>query len=66
MDAIEEIINIPILLERLNKVVAAGRVPDVIQEIIIQSRIEFNYAAQDEVGEEDDADLIAALEDDDA
>lgn len=63
MDAIEEIINIPILLERLNVVAAAGNVPAVMEEIIVQSRVEFNYVAQDEVEAEEEEELIAGLED---
>jgi hypothetical protein len=49
MDALEEIINIPVLLERLGDVVSKGNVVGVMDEIIRQSRVEFNYAALDEV-----------------
>lgn len=43
MDAIEEIINIPILLENLDQVVAAGKINKVMEEVILQSKVEFNY-----------------------
>jgi hypothetical protein len=62
LDAIEEIINIPILLDRLNTVLHAGNVPLIMEEIITQSRVEFNYAAQDELEAEEDADLLASLD----
>lgn len=63
MDAIEEIINIPILMKRLGDVEAAGKVQKVMDEIITQSRVEFNYAAQDDLEAEEEADLLAALDD---
>jgi hypothetical protein len=62
MDAIEEIINIPRLLDRLNGIVAAGKIYEVMSEIINQSRVEFNYIAQDEMEEEEEADFLQALE----
>jgi hypothetical protein len=43
MDAIEEIINIPILVQNLEEVVVAGNIKSVIEEIILQSKVEFNY-----------------------
>ncbi len=43
MDAIEEIINIPMLIENLQSVIESGRITDVMQEIILQSKVEFNY-----------------------
>ena len=46
MKAIEEIINIPILLEFLYKVIKAGRIRLVMDEIVVQSKVEFHY--QDE------------------
>ncbi|HZL37193.1 MAG TPA: hypothetical protein VFC78_17870 [Tepidisphaeraceae bacterium] len=48
MECIEEIINIPILLEKFQEVVTAGRLGDVISEITIQSKVEFNYPHADE------------------
>ncbi len=43
MDCIEEIINIPVLLERFDEIADAGKSGPVIEEILLQSRIEFNY-----------------------
>lgn len=43
MECIEEIINIPTLLERFQTVVKDGRMNAVIDEIVLQSKVEFNY-----------------------
>ncbi len=43
MSAIEEIINIPMLLEIFDEVVKNGHIQDVLDEIIIWSKVEFNY-----------------------
>ena len=43
MNCIEEIINIPVLEEYLNHVINQGKLHKVIQEIIIQSKVEFNF-----------------------
>lgn len=43
IDAIEEIINIPKLLQCLRQVIDSGRVTDVMNEILQQSKVEFNY-----------------------
>lgn len=48
MDCIEEIINIPILIERLNEVIKKGALETVLTEIILQSRVEFNYEEEDD------------------
>ncbi len=42
MDCIEEIINIPTLLERFEAILVDGRLSGVIQEIVVQSCLEFN------------------------
>ena len=44
MGCIEEIINIPILMARLQEVVEAGYLNTVIDEIVKHSRVEFNLA----------------------
>jgi len=46
MKAIEEIINIPFLLKCMHKVIKARRIRLVMDEIVVQSKVEFNY--QDE------------------
>lgn len=43
MDCIEEIINLPVLQERLKEGTAEGYLRDILDEIIVQSKIEFNY-----------------------
>jgi hypothetical protein len=42
MDCIEEVINIPVLMERFDSVVKGGGLPDVVSEIVRQSKVEFN------------------------
>ena len=43
MDCIEEIINIPILAERFIKASKQGYQKNILDEILIQSKVEFNY-----------------------
>lgn len=43
MKCIEEIINIPILVDRFNEAVAAGHLEQILDEVILQSKVEFNY-----------------------
>lgn len=43
MECIEEIINIPILLHHFQRIEDAGLISSVLKEIILQSRVEFNY-----------------------
>ena len=42
MACIEEIVNVPILLERLDAVMESGLIDDVLDEILRQAKIEFN------------------------
>lgn len=51
VNCIEEIINIPKLLQIFDNVVEKGYLKDVLNEIIIQSKIEFNF--NEEIYEED-------------
>ncbi|MBF0230487.1 MAG: restriction endonuclease [Desulfamplus sp.] len=44
MDCIEEIINIPLLNDRFNEAVMQGYLKEILDEIISQSKVEFNYA----------------------
>lgn len=44
LDCIEEIINIEILLNRFDKLLKDGRLGPVIEEIVTQSKVEFNYS----------------------
>ena len=48
MRAVEEVINVPSLLEKLEEVRKAGRVPEMMREIVAQSKVEFNFDEDDE------------------
>jgi len=43
IDCIEELINLPILISHLKEVVENGYLGNVLEEIIKQSKVEFNY-----------------------
>ncbi|WP_420187724.1 restriction endonuclease [Bacteroides pyogenes] len=43
ISCIEDIINIPLLLSYFQTVEAAGMLSDVLNEILLQSKVEFNY-----------------------
>lgn len=43
MEAIEEIINVNDLINYFNEIVDSGRLTEVMDEIMIQSKVEFNY-----------------------
>ncbi|MCI0442978.1 restriction endonuclease [bacterium] len=43
MNCIEEIINLPILIERFSTAQAQGYLRQILDEIITQSKVEFNY-----------------------
>ncbi len=49
MDCIEEVINIPILNQRFSVDIKLGYLNDVLNEIITQSKVEFNYTDIDEI-----------------
>jgi len=42
MDSVEEVINIPELMRQFDEVLEKGRGKEVIEEIVLQSRVEFN------------------------
>lgn len=48
LGCIEEIINIPTLMDYLETIERNGLIPQVLDEIIIQSKVEFNYFDEDE------------------
>lgn len=54
ISCIEEIINIPELTSRFNKAVELGKLNDILSEIIIQSKVEFNY--EDDENEDEEMD----------
>lgn len=43
MDCIEEVINIPVLNQRFNTTIELGYLNNILNEIVTQSKIEFNY-----------------------
>ena len=52
MDCIEEVINIPILNLRFIDTIKLGYLNNILNEIITQSKVEFNYTDTDELEEE--------------
>lgn len=51
MDCIEEVINIPTLNARFNDAVKQGYLNKILDEVVIQSKVEFNYEDADDVEE---------------
>jgi hypothetical protein len=45
MKSIEEIINIPVLTQRLENVITWGMLAEVMEEIVTYSKVEFNFQA---------------------
>ncbi len=48
MNSIEEIINIPVLNSRFKEAVKSGYLNQILDEIVLQSRVEFNYDENNE------------------
>lgn len=48
IESVEEVINIPRLVEIFEQVLEAGRGASVIKEIVLQSRVEFNVEAEEQ------------------
>ena len=48
MNCIEEVINIPMLREHLRNAIKQGYLRDIINEIVRQSKVEFNYEEADD------------------
>ncbi|MDR0989006.1 MAG: restriction endonuclease [Prevotellaceae bacterium] len=48
MDCIEELINIPILINRFKEAMRQGYLNKILEEIIVQSRVEFNFEEDEE------------------
>jgi len=53
MKAVEEIINVKDLVEAFTEVVSSGNLQDVMEEIVTQSKVEFNYSDDEESDSED-------------
>jgi hypothetical protein len=51
MDCIEEVINIPTINDRFNDAVKQGYLKSILDEIVTQSKVEFNY---DDLNEEEE------------
>ena len=54
MACIEEVINIPMLNERFSDTIKLGCLNNILNEIITQSKVEFNYTEIEELEEETD------------
>lgn len=54
MACIEEVINIPILKQRFTDTIKLGYLNNILNEIITQSKVEFNYTETEEIDEETD------------
>ncbi len=52
MDSVEEVINLPELLKRLDHVLEKGRGKDMIEDIVLQSRVEYHV-------EDEEQDILA-------
>jgi len=48
LESVEDIINIPKLVEIFEKVLKSGYGANVIEEIVLQSRVEFNVEAEEQ------------------
>lgn len=48
IESVEEIINIPRLMEIFEQVLETGKGANVIEEIVLQSRVEFNVEAEEQ------------------
>ena len=57
MECIEEIINVPTLLERFTEAIAQGHLENILNEIIKQSKVEFSYEDDYDVSIYEDIDL---------
>ena len=47
IESVEEVINIPRLMEIFEHVLEVGKGASVIEEIVLQSRVEFNVEAEE-------------------
>jgi hypothetical protein len=61
MACIEEIINIPVLQDRFRQAKEQGYLPAILDEIVKQSKVEFNYSEETDVdGQDEDDDSVLA------
>ena len=52
LSCIEEVINIPVLMDCFAEVESNGLIIDVLNEIVLQSKVEFNYEDDEEENKE--------------
>jgi len=57
MECIEEIINVPVLLEKFTEATKQGHLDNMLNEIIKQSKVEFNYEDDYDVSMYEEPDL---------
>ncbi|MFA4851883.1 MAG: restriction endonuclease [Bacteroidales bacterium] len=53
MDCIEEVINIPMLNTRFKETVKLGYLNNILDEVVTQSKVEFNYADEEDENAEE-------------
>jgi hypothetical protein len=58
MRCIEEIINVPVLIERFEAAVAQGHLDNILAEIVRQSKVEFNYEDDYDISDYENGDVI--------
>ena len=54
MDCIEEVINIPVFRERFQLAVKQGYLTEIMDEVVRQSKVEFNIEEPDEDEEDEE------------
>ena len=57
MKCVEDVVNIPALLDSFEHVISSGRLMSVMNEIIVQSKVEFNYNEEPSSDDDLDADF---------
>ena len=57
MECVEEIINVPALLERFTEAIGRGYLKNILNEIVKQSKVEFSYEDDFDVSSYEDIDL---------
>ncbi|MBI5383175.1 MAG: restriction endonuclease [Verrucomicrobia bacterium] len=63
MACIEEIINLPVLRERFLQAKAQGCLPAILDEIVKQSKVEFNYAEEtDAEGDDEEEETLSSVD----
>ena len=58
MECIEEIISVPLLIEKFQEAIKNGFLNDILDEIIKQSKVEFNYEDDYDMSEYEDLEPV--------